>query len=127
MRQNKGTILKASCDYIKRLKKDQDRMRMMEEHQKQLESTNRKMLLKIQELEMSMKAHGLGHAEGSTQQLLSDMMNPGPAVQVDTTLVKTEPDHQLTALTDEIIMEDSSPVSGDPMMSQIDEVSELMS
>ena len=48
MRQNKGTILKASCDYIKRLKKDQDRMRMMEEHQKQLESTNRKMLLKIQ-------------------------------------------------------------------------------
>ena len=48
MRQNKGTILKASVDYIKRLKKDQDRLRMMDERQRQLESTNRKMLLKIQ-------------------------------------------------------------------------------
>ena len=48
MRQNKGTILKASVDYIRKLKRDQDHMRMMEEQKRQLETTNRKMLLRIQ-------------------------------------------------------------------------------
>jgi len=48
MRQNKGTILRASVDYIRKLKKDQDRLRTMEERQRQMEQTNRKMLLKLQ-------------------------------------------------------------------------------
>ena len=48
MRQNKGTILKASVDYIRHLRRDQARHRMMEDRQKQLESTNRKMMLRIQ-------------------------------------------------------------------------------
>ena len=48
MRTNKGTILKASVDYIRKLRKDQERMRVMEDRQRQLEMTNRKMLLRIQ-------------------------------------------------------------------------------
>ena len=48
MRSNKGTILKASVDYIQYLKKDQRKMKDMEDKQRQLEQTNRKMLLRIQ-------------------------------------------------------------------------------
>lgn len=48
MRQNKGTILKASVEYIRRLKKDQDRMKLMETRQRQLEMNNRKLLLRMQ-------------------------------------------------------------------------------
>ncbi|XP_066284779.1 microphthalmia-associated transcription factor-like isoform X3 [Branchiostoma lanceolatum] len=59
MRWNKGTILKASVDYIRRLKKEHERMRHMEERQKQMEQMNRKMLLRIQELEMHCRAHSI--------------------------------------------------------------------
>lgn len=48
MRQNKGTILKASVEYIRRLKKDQDRVKLMETRQRQLEMNNRKLLLRMQ-------------------------------------------------------------------------------
>lgn len=48
MRQNKGTILKASVEYIRRLKKDQDRVKQMETRQRQLEMNNRKLLLRMQ-------------------------------------------------------------------------------
>jgi hypothetical protein len=48
MRQNKGTILKASVEYIRRLKKDQDRLKQLETRQKQLEMNNRKMILRMQ-------------------------------------------------------------------------------
>lgn len=48
MRQNKGTILKASVEYIRRLKKDQDRLKQLESRQKQLEMNNRKMILRMQ-------------------------------------------------------------------------------
>ena len=47
-RQNKGTILKASVDYIRKLQRDHDRMKLVEAKQKQLENTNRQMRLRIQ-------------------------------------------------------------------------------
>ena len=47
-RQNKGTILKASVDYIRKLQRDHDRTKMMEAKQRQLEDTNRQMRLRIQ-------------------------------------------------------------------------------
>jgi len=34
VRQNKGTILKASVDYIRRLRKEQDRIKQIEEEKK---------------------------------------------------------------------------------------------
>ncbi|XP_042195665.1 microphthalmia-associated transcription factor isoform X3 [Callorhinchus milii] len=59
MRWNKGTILKASVDYIRRLQKEQHRAKELESRQKKLEHANRHLLLRIQELEMQARAHGL--------------------------------------------------------------------
>ncbi|XP_039582919.1 transcription factor EC isoform X3 [Passer montanus] len=59
MRWNKGTILKASVEYIKWLQKEQQRARELEHRQKKLEHANRRLLLRIQELEIQARAHGL--------------------------------------------------------------------
>ncbi|XP_075430412.1 microphthalmia-associated transcription factor isoform X2 [Ascaphus truei] len=59
MRWNKGTILKASVDYIRKLQREQQRSRELENKQKKLEHANRHLLLRIQELEMQARAHGL--------------------------------------------------------------------
>uniref|UniRef100_A0A6I8NMU8 Transcription factor EC n=1 Tax=Ornithorhynchus anatinus TaxID=9258 RepID=A0A6I8NMU8_ORNAN len=59
MRWNKGTILKASVEYIKWLQKEQQRSRELEHRQKKLEQANRHLLLRIQELEIQAHAHGL--------------------------------------------------------------------
>ena len=48
MRQNKGSILKASVDYIKKLRKDQERSRQVEEKLRQAEMEKRKMYLRMQ-------------------------------------------------------------------------------
>ncbi|TRY88102.1 hypothetical protein DNTS_004948 [Danionella cerebrum] len=54
MRWNKGTILKASVEYIKWLQKEQQHARDLEGRQKKLEQANRRLLLRIQA-----HAHGL--------------------------------------------------------------------
>nr|WFP21713.1 microphthalmia-associated transcription factor a [Triplophysa stenura] len=59
MRWNKGTILKASVDYIRRLQKEQQRAKELENRQKRMEHANRHLLLRIQELEIQARAHGL--------------------------------------------------------------------
>ncbi|XP_063165415.1 transcription factor EC [Candoia aspera] len=59
MRWNKGTILKASVEYIKWLQKEQQRTQELEQRQKKLEQANRRLLLRIQELEIQAHAHGL--------------------------------------------------------------------
>ena len=48
MRWNKGTILKASVEYIKWLQKEQQRAQELEHRQKKLEQANRRLLLRIQ-------------------------------------------------------------------------------
>ena len=48
VRQNKGSILKASVEYIRKLKSDQHKKRLMEEKLKQQDAQNKKLLLKIQ-------------------------------------------------------------------------------
>ncbi len=58
-RQNKGTILKASVDYIQKLQRDTQRVKMQEAKQRQLEEANRQMRLRIQELELTARAHGI--------------------------------------------------------------------
>ncbi|XP_068605193.1 melanocyte inducing transcription factor b isoform X2 [Brachionichthys hirsutus] len=59
MRWNKGTILKASVDYIRKLQREQQRSKELENRQKKLEHANRHLMLRIQELEMHARAHGL--------------------------------------------------------------------
>lgn len=48
MRWNKGTILKASVEYIKWLQKEQQKAQELEQRQKKLEQVNRRLLLRIQ-------------------------------------------------------------------------------
>ncbi|RVE71121.1 hypothetical protein OJAV_G00071730 [Oryzias javanicus] len=69
-RWNKGTILKASVDYIRRLQKDQQRAQDLEDRQKKLESTNRFLLLRIQELEQQARQHGLSSSSSAEAQTL---------------------------------------------------------
>ncbi|XP_029011899.1 transcription factor E3a isoform X2 [Betta splendens] len=74
MKWNKGTILKASVDYIRKLQKEQHRTREMEERQRRLEDANRCLQLRIQELELQARLHGLSSPASSSldpQTLLS--------------------------------------------------------
>ncbi|XP_077121139.1 transcription factor EC isoform X1 [Ranitomeya variabilis] len=74
MRWNKGTILKASVEYIKWLQKEQQRGRELEHRQKKLEQANRRLLLRIQELEIQARAHGLPMPALSTVELASQVI-----------------------------------------------------
>ena len=55
-RQNKGGILKESVDYIRRL--IHYRLSQNEDRQRQLELPNRRLLLRIQQLDLQVKTHG---------------------------------------------------------------------
>ncbi|XP_017574929.2 transcription factor E3a isoform X1 [Pygocentrus nattereri] len=68
MRWNKGTILKASVDYIRKLQKEQQRSKEMELRQKKLEHANRTLLIRIQELEMQARVHGVQGSDATLMQ-----------------------------------------------------------
>lgn len=72
MRWNKGTILKASVDYIRKLQKEQQRAKDVEMRQKKLEQANHSLLLRIQELEMQARLHGLSTPTSISSGLSSD-------------------------------------------------------
>ncbi|KAJ2954967.1 hypothetical protein O0L34_g3309 [Tuta absoluta] len=59
VRPNKGTILKSSVDYIKCLRDEVNRLKQSEQRRKQIELHNRKLTLRIQELERLARMHGL--------------------------------------------------------------------
>ncbi|XP_070697921.1 transcription factor E3b [Pempheris klunzingeri] len=72
MRWNKGTILKASVDYIRKLQKEQHRSKDIETRQKKLEQANHNLMLRIQELEMQARVHGLSTTSSISAGLSSD-------------------------------------------------------
>uniref|UniRef100_A0A3Q1JVT2 BHLH domain-containing protein n=1 Tax=Anabas testudineus TaxID=64144 RepID=A0A3Q1JVT2_ANATE len=75
VRWNKGTILRASVEYIKRMQKDVQRTREVESNFKRMEMANKQLLLRIQELEMQAHLHGLPNTSPSGLNP-SDMMAP---------------------------------------------------
>ncbi|MED6238237.1 hypothetical protein ATANTOWER_013970 [Ataeniobius toweri] len=88
MRWNKGTILKASVEYIRWLQKEQQHARELESRQKKLEQANRRLLLRIQELEIQARAHGLpnmatalGTVELSSHLLKQQQQSPNQTQQ----------------------------------------------
>ncbi|KAG2459850.1 TFEC factor, partial [Polypterus senegalus] len=83
MRWNKGTILKASVEYIKWLQKEQQRARELENRQKKLEQVNKRLLLRIQELEIQARAHGL-----------PVMVSSVGTMDVSSNLIKHQQQHQ---------------------------------
>ncbi|CAL8254011.1 unnamed protein product [Lota lota] len=97
---NKGTILKASVDYIRRLQKEQQRARELEVRQRTLENSNRSLELRIQELELragslsslsSCSSTSSPHPTfASSASAMAAMLNP-PLVSVVTTPPDLEP------------------------------------
>lgn len=78
-RQNKGSILKNSVDYIRKLKKDQDKMHNLEDKNRLSETTNRKLLLRVQHLEMLCKTHGISTGlpdDSSSLAIFTEDMTP---------------------------------------------------
>ncbi|KAI1710651.1 helix-loop-helix DNA-binding domain-containing protein [Ditylenchus destructor] len=59
MKLNKGTILKASCDYIRQLQQDRDLMIKQQQHQAKLEETSRAYAQRIRELEDQLQKNGV--------------------------------------------------------------------
>ncbi|ENN74256.1 hypothetical protein HUJ04_012653 [Dendroctonus ponderosae] len=77
VRPNKGTILKSSVEYIKCLKNEVIRLKQTEARQKQMENMNRRLQLRVQELERQAKSHGLPIPDFNWQSL-SLNNNPSP-------------------------------------------------
>ncbi|KAL7843498.1 hypothetical protein AOLI_G00250100 [Acnodon oligacanthus] len=75
VRWNKGTILRASVEYIKRMQKDIQRTREVENNFKRMEMANKQLWLRIQELEMQARLHGLPSNSPSGLNNI-DLMNP---------------------------------------------------
>ncbi|KRX93636.1 Transcription factor E3, partial [Trichinella pseudospiralis] len=59
MKLNKGSILKASVDYIRQLRKDQERLYQLLQKQMALEAENKRLSNRNQDLEEQMRLHGL--------------------------------------------------------------------
>ncbi|XP_057368023.1 uncharacterized protein LOC130689024 isoform X1 [Daphnia carinata] len=92
VRQNKGGILKASVDYIRRLRHDRDRLAQNEARQRQLELQNRRLLLRIQQLELQAKTHGLPLPASDTDGTWTDPhLTSAPLTPSTPPYIKTEP------------------------------------
>ncbi|XP_054000153.1 microphthalmia-associated transcription factor isoform X1 [Hylaeus anthracinus] len=123
VRPNKGTILKSSVDYIKLLKNELTRMKQNELRHKQLEHQNRRLLLRVQELELQAKAHGLPVSDFNWASTSGGMLNAFPRNKLQQRKIPelvTEEAPSLSISQLEDLMEDdvSGPIhSGDPMLS----------
>ncbi|XP_014468678.1 PREDICTED: transcription factor EC isoform X3 [Dinoponera quadriceps] len=125
VRPNKGTILKSSVEYIKLLKNELTRMKQNELRHKQLEHQNRRLLLRVQELELQAKAHGLPVSDFNWASTSVTMLNSFPRSKLEQRKVHmpdlvTEEATSLSMSQLEDLMEDDTggPVhGGDPMLS----------
>uniref|UniRef100_A0A8C5RBI5 Transcription factor binding to IGHM enhancer 3 n=1 Tax=Laticauda laticaudata TaxID=8630 RepID=A0A8C5RBI5_LATLA len=130
MRWNKGTILKASVDYIRKLQKEQQRSKEMELRQRKLEQANRSLQLRVQELELQVQMHGLPLT--STQGLLAQSLGGDPippfAEPLDLPFSAEELGLGLTMGSDggaleDVLMDDGTALSplgaSDPLLSSV--------
>jgi hypothetical protein len=67
MKQNKGTILKASVDYLRLLKRENTRLSEQEKKYKEMESSYRSLQMKFQDLELQLRSSSLQHSSTWTQ------------------------------------------------------------
>nr|XP_012136374.1 PREDICTED: microphthalmia-associated transcription factor isoform X5 [Megachile rotundata] len=123
VRPNKGTILKSSVEYIKLLKNELTRMKQNELRHKQLEHQNRRLLLRVQELELQAKAHGLPVSDFNWASCSSGVPNAFPRNKLEQRKIPelvAEEGPSLSISQFEDLMEDdaSGPIhSRDPMLS----------
>ncbi|KAJ8260410.1 hypothetical protein GJAV_G00181790 [Gymnothorax javanicus] len=76
VRWNKGTILRASVEYIKRMQRDMQRTREVENNFRRMEMANRQLWLRIQELELQARIHGLPSSGSSSSSSSSVLGSP---------------------------------------------------
>lgn len=138
VRQNKGSILKASVDYIKKLKVDQDRKKFLEEKCRIQEFQNRKLIAKLQLYEKQLKIHRVNPTVAATTSIQNNLKkklvtgaslldNCYSKTLIDTHNLKTSVDikeekDEICNLSgselDDFMEDDSHPVSSsDPMLS----------
>lgn len=63
VRWNKGTILKAAVDHIRKLQNRQMKTIKQEQRMKKMEQINRNLTIRMQELEQIMQQHGIDYSE----------------------------------------------------------------
>ncbi|XP_076676343.1 transcription factor Mitf isoform X2 [Andrena cerasifolii] len=120
---NKGTILKSSVEYIKLLKNELTRMKQNELRHKQLEHQNRRLLLRVQELELQAKTHGLPVSDFNWSSTSGSILHGFSRAKHEQRKIPEFVAEEATSLNMsqlEDLMEDdaSGPIhSGDPMLS----------
>uniref|UniRef100_A0A1I7RIV8 BHLH domain-containing protein n=1 Tax=Bursaphelenchus xylophilus TaxID=6326 RepID=A0A1I7RIV8_BURXY len=62
---NKGTILKASCDYIRQLRREKDMMYQSQQDRERLEESSKMYMNRIRELEKALEKHGINVPPGT--------------------------------------------------------------
>ncbi|CAH1121070.1 unnamed protein product [Ceutorhynchus assimilis] len=103
VRPNKGTILKSSVEYIKCLKNEVIRLKQSEARQKQMENMNRRLQLRVQELERQAKSHGLPISDFNWQSLTMNN-NPSPYNSYSNNLdLDPSLDHNLDHKVDQVL------------------------
>uniref|UniRef100_UPI00358F1CB2 transcription factor E3-like isoform X2 n=1 Tax=Myxine glutinosa TaxID=7769 RepID=UPI00358F1CB2 len=138
-RWNKGTILKASVDYIRKLQREQQRARELDGRQRQLESINRSLLLRVQ-VEQSLFDCSITTASATTPTTTSTNGNFPPSSSSATAGASFEPlstengvlceellsmlgcGNDSMAFSDDVLMEDTalSPLGpSDPILSAV--------
>nr|UFJ44693.1 microphthalmia-associated transcription factor [Cyclina sinensis] len=80
-RRNKGTILKASVEYIKKLKKDQERFGKLDERIKQNELQYKTMMTRIKKLELLLKTRST-FKEFSKEQIVSQSKSKASGMHI---------------------------------------------
>ncbi|CAN7988849.1 unnamed protein product [Ixodes hexagonus] len=146
LRQNKGTILKATVDYVRTLKKETEKISVVEERQRVLEQQNKQLLLRIQAnqilLEHTIRVHGISLSSqtwqptsetqlsallGSEQAVLNELLEdfnikneaPSPSQSPSSGLSSApsaSPGHALGHYED-IMDDDSVACTSDPLLS----------
>uniref|UniRef100_A0A7E4V902 BHLH domain-containing protein n=1 Tax=Panagrellus redivivus TaxID=6233 RepID=A0A7E4V902_PANRE len=81
MKLNKGTILKASCDYIRQLQQDRDVMLKQAQEKQRIEDTAKLYAKRVRELEEHLQKSGVGVPEGTNPPPLPAFKNELSAIR----------------------------------------------
>eukprot|EP00092_Neocalanus_flemingeri_P046856 GFUD01052882.1.p1 GENE.GFUD01052882.1~~GFUD01052882.1.p1 ORF type:complete len:583 (+),score=160.60 GFUD01052882.1:371-2119(+) len=116
VRQNKGSILKASVDYIRHLRRESEKKASLEEELKKLKQSNRRALLKLQEYEQRMASAGLQVEQSAWRPATSNELENLKERSAKLSKDKKGSQHSCS----NILMEDNSPVSiQNPMLTSV--------
>lgn len=81
MRWNKGSILKAAVDHMRELQSKIALAQQMEKSHQEMKVVSKRLLLRIQDLELSMKSHGLEIPPMQEQQeIMEAVLKPDPHI-----------------------------------------------